>query len=101
MSKKTNEQALDLLVDLIDPVIEVLTDETYLAQIKEGVNALKALGDAIKAHREAVIRALALLEGVPVEEYTLDLGKLALDLVKLAGSPAMKAVLEERKRQEN
>lgn len=70
LSQYKNEDALDLIMDIMDPVAEILGDANFakLAQ-DESANKMTLAKEAIKNHKKAVIQILATLNGVPVEEY--------------------------------
>lgn len=83
LSEYRDEDALDLLADIIDPVTEILADKevvnTFLKKTK-----LQGISLAIKKHKKAVIRCLAILNGVSVEEYhcnIITLPKTILEII--------------------
>lgn len=62
-----NEEALDRLADLIEPLTNILTDsEVKKAYEKSKLHAVKA---ALKVRSNDVINALAIYDGIPVEEF--------------------------------
>ena len=52
-------------------------------------NRLKAIGMAIRNHKESVITILALLDGVPVEEYKFNALTLPLKILQLLNDPEL------------
>lgn len=83
LSEYRDEDALDLLADIIDPATEILADKevvnTFLKKTK-----LQGISLAIKKHKKAVIRCLAILNGVSVEEYhcnIITLPKTILEII--------------------
>jgi len=75
-----NYDKLDMLVDLIDPMTEIITDPEALLLWKAGKRA-EALKRMIGAHKAAVVRALAIIEGEDPERYQIDGGVLLLKLI--------------------
>lgn len=63
-----NEEALDLLADIIEPAAEIFSDKRIEEAWKEDKRT-KAVSIAIKNHKKSTLAILAALEGVPVEEY--------------------------------
>ena len=63
-----NEEALDLLVDIIDPVSKMMTDQAFIAKLK-GANKMEAVKIILKDHKSEIIEILAKLNGQKVEEY--------------------------------
>lgn len=68
LSELKDDEALDLWADLIDPLSEIVTDkEVVNAFVK--VNRLEGVKICIKKHKDALVKCLAAIEGVPYEEY--------------------------------
>lgn len=63
-----NEEALDLLVEIIDPVSKMMTDQAFIAKLK-GANKMEAVKIILKDHKSEIIEILAKLNGQKVEEY--------------------------------
>ena len=77
-------EALDLLVDLIEPATVIMADPEAKAQFEK--SPLKFVKFAVKQHRDEVMEILAILSGESVEEFSrhvnlLTVPKLLLDLV--------------------
>ena len=86
LSEYKDEQALDMLADLIDPVVVIFGDEEVANYMRSGVK-LKAVQLAIKKHKEEVITMLAILEGVPRDEYHCNLLTLPKMLLNILNDP--------------
>lgn len=68
ISEYRDEEALDLLADIMEPAVAILADpDVRLAFEHEHI--IKAVRVAIKGHKRSVMEILARMEGVPVEEY--------------------------------
>lgn len=80
-----NDESLDLFADLLEPVAEILADE----EVKTAFNEKKIRGVkvAIKNHKAAIIEILALIDGVPVEDYKVNVLTLPLKVVELLNRP--------------
>lgn len=87
MAERTNEEAIELFADLLEPVGAVLSDKDLRESVKKKESRLKSAAIAIRNHKTEVIQILALLEGVPVEEYRVNLLALPLKLVHLLNKP--------------
>lgn len=92
LSEVKGEKALDMLADLIEPITEIADDKEIVKimasrkKTKESTKIVlgRAVSTAIKKHKKAVIKILATLDDVPVEEYDcniLSLPKKLLDIV--------------------
>lgn len=65
----TNEQQLERFADLMGPVAEIFTDEELRNSWGENSKVYEIASAAIKRHKQAVIQILAIMDGVPVDEY--------------------------------
>lgn len=76
-----NEDALELLADILDPAVEIFTDK----EISKAWNKsrVKAVSIAIKKHKKSVIEILARLEGVPVNEYKCNIFTLPTTILSI------------------
>ena len=82
LSDYKNEDALDLLADIIDPVSEIMTDKELQKAVK-GQNKLGVVKAIIKSHKTEILQILATLDGVPVEEYECNVFTLPVRIMEL------------------
>lgn len=68
LSEYRDGDALDLLADIMEPAAEIMIDDEVRKAFDEDTK-LHAASVAIKLHKDAVLKILATLDGVPVEEY--------------------------------
>ena len=87
LSEYQGEAALDLLADLIEPAGEIMSDKEIGEVFKE--NRFKAIGQAIKKHKKAVMQILATMDGVPVDEYKCNVFSLPVKILELLNDPEM------------
>ncbi len=76
-----NEDALELLADILDPAVEIFTDTEISRAWNE--SRVKAVRVAIKKHKKSVIEILARLEGVPVKEYKCNIFTLPATILSV------------------
>lgn len=88
LSEYKDEEALDMLADLIDPVVNIFGDKEVANYYRSGV-MLKAVQVSIKKHKNDVINMLAILEGVPREEYHCNLLTLPKILLNIFNDPEL------------
>lgn len=72
LSEYKDEEALDLLADLLDPISVIAGDEEFRKAIG-GNKRLAAVRIALKKYKPQVMEILAACEGIPVEEYHCNL----------------------------
>lgn len=95
LSEYKDEEALDMLADLIDPVINIFGDKEVADWYKAGV-IIKSVQVAIKNHKDDVINMLAVLEGVPKEDYHCNLLTLPKMLVNIWNDPELRDFFESQ-----
>ena len=87
LSEYHGEAALDILADLIEPVGEIMSDKEIGEVFKK--NRFKAIGLAIKNHKKAVMQIMAVLDGVPVDEYKCNVFTLPAKILELLNDPEL------------
>ena len=75
-----NEDAIELISDLIEPISEISTDKELVKLLKKG-DKIKAIQQGLKNHKSSIIQILAILNGVPVEEYSCNPITITKDLL--------------------
>ena len=85
LSEYQGEAALDILADLIEPAGEIMTDKEIGEVFKK--NRFRAIGLAIKNHKNAVMKIMATIDGVPVEEYKCNVFTLPVKILELLNDP--------------
>lgn len=71
------EAALDLLADIIEPAVEIATDDEVREALKNGDKA-KAIAAGIRGHKKALLAIMAKIEGESAEEYAESVNILTL-----------------------
>ena len=87
LSEYLGEAALDILAELIEPAGEIMSDKEIGEVFKK--NRFKAIGLAIKNHKKAVMQIMAVLDGVPVDEYKCNVFSLPVKILELLNDPEM------------
>lgn len=82
LSEYRDEEALDLLADLLEPISALSADEDFRAAFSSG-KRMKAAKIALKNHKPEVMQILAACEGVPVEEYHCNILSVPLRFMEL------------------
>lgn len=88
ISEIKGERALDVLSELIEPVAEIMADNE-IKEAYESKNAAKAISVAIKRHKKAIITVMAAVDGVPADNYEVNLFTLPFKLLELLNDPAI------------
>jgi len=91
LSAYRDEEALDLLADLLEPAAMIMADPDVADALKSG-NRMKAIKKAVKAHKPQVMEVLAIMEGVPVEEYHCNVLTVPMRLLEILNDDDLIAV---------
>ena len=83
LSDYKDDEALDLLVELIDPAAEIFSDVQIANILRNKQPAIKAVKLAIKNHKKAVMKILATLDGVDVKDYHCNVLTLPVALLNI------------------
>lgn len=85
LSDYKNEEALDLLADILEPVAHIFADKEFVEKIQG--NKMSAIQHVMRNHKTDVLSILASLEGVPVEEYKCTVLTLPITLLNILNDP--------------
>jgi hypothetical protein len=85
LSEYKNEAALDLLVEIMEPAAELMSDKDAVALLysKKPGDRMKGVTQMIKEHKGAVMHILAALDGVPVDQYECSFFTLPTRLIEI------------------
>ena len=99
LSEVKGEKALDMLADLIEPIMEIIEDKEVSKILesrhdKDKADSTKiilgrAVSAAIKNHKKAVITILATLDDIPVDQYECNLLSLPKKMMDIINDPAI------------
>lgn len=89
LSEIKGEKAIEVFADLLEPVGNILTDEEVLKSIRNSEPKILIIQKMLKTHSKDVINAMAIIEGVPVEEYEVDFLTLPSKLIEFFNDEAV------------
>ena len=84
-----NEEALDLLADILEPVSRIFADEN-LAQLYKSGQIFKLVQSILKNHPKDIVEVLARMDGVPVEEYNGTIVTMTASLLTILNDEELK-----------
>ena len=82
LSDFSDGDALDLLAEITEPAVSIFSDPNFLSALK-GDNKISAVRIAISDHKHAVMKILAAMEGVPLEQYHCNFFTLPIRLIEI------------------
>lgn len=81
LSEYRDEEALDLLADLLEPAETIFSDKDV--QSANSKSMWKAVKVAIKKHKKEVMEIMATLDGVPVEDLHINVLSLPIKVMEV------------------
>lgn len=90
LTEYQNEEALDLLAELLEPASNIFGDKAVSNAWANG-NKAKAISIAIKNHKKDVMAIMATLEGIPAKDYKCNVLTLPTDILILMNDPELVA----------
>ena len=88
LSDYKGEEALDLIVELLDPITKIMSDK-QIADAYQKVSKLEAIKIAIKNHKTEVIEILAILDGEDPKEYEVNIFTLPVKILEILNDPEL------------
>lgn len=82
LSDYRDEEALELLADLLEPFAALFQDKEFRREFEKN-NMIRAAALAVKRHKPEIMAILARMEGVDVKEYHCSIATLPLRLIEL------------------
>ena len=89
LSEYKNEQAIELLADIIEPLGEILSDAELKNAFKAKVKLTKFAKIILKKHKSEVVEILAALDGKEVEDYECDIVSVPMKLLEILNDPML------------
>lgn len=83
LSEYENEDAIDLLADLLEPTATIFSDKELASAVRSKCNRITAVKIALKNNKKSVIEILARLDNIPVEEYSCNVGTILYKLLEI------------------
>lgn len=83
-----NEQAIEALADMFDPIVEIASDEAIKSAARSN-NRMLMVKLILKNHARAIFELMAISEGVPVDEYECNMLTLPAGLMELFNNPEL------------
>ena len=85
-SEIKNEQAIEALADMFDPIIEIASDDKIKSAARTD-NKILVVKLMLKNHSRAIFEIMAALDGTPVDDYECNIITLPTKLLELFSRP--------------
>lgn len=87
LSDYKGEAALDLLADLMEPVVEIIGDDKFKDMVRGGEDKLKIAKHLLKGHKRSILTVMALVDGQDPNTYEPNVLSIPLKLMELINDP--------------
>ena len=84
LSELEDEKAIQTVGELVEPLTAICMDEKFQKFYKAKPTTLETVSYMCKNHAKQVMACLAIIDGVPVEEYHCNILTLPMKLLELA-----------------
>lgn len=83
LSNYTNEEAIDLLADIIEPTSKIFGDKNVAAAVQRKATKLEIVKIALKNHKKEIVEILARLSGQAVADYKCNIITITTDILEI------------------
>lgn len=95
LSEYKDDEALDLLAELLEPAALIMADK-QIAELMKADKKMPAIKAAIKNHKRQVMEILAAMDGVPVDKYHCNIFTLPARLLDILNDEGLQALFTSR-----
>lgn len=88
----TGEAAIDLLADIMEPMVEIVSDEEIRKAAEKGTNNLRLVQMILKKKKKEVLKIMALIDQEDPETYAPNIFVLPKRLLELLSLPEMRSL---------
>lgn len=100
LSEIKGEKAIEVFADLLEPVGTILSDEEIAGLIRSEAPRLEIVQKMLKKHAKSVVKMLAIIDDVPVEDYEVNFVTLPSKLIELFNDEAVTQVFQSQSQNE-
>lgn len=90
-----NEEAIEVLADIIDPSVEIFSDEEVAQAFRNG-DTMGGVKKILKSHAKAILEILARLDGFDPAEYECNFVTLPVRLLEFFNDPDMQILFQSQ-----
>lgn len=84
LAEYKNEDAINLLADLLDPIGELFTDKAVVAVFKnKEASQIEQIQTMLRSNPKAIIKMFAILDSKPVEEVSYSIPEMIAKLYEI------------------
>lgn len=88
LSEYKDEEAIELLADIMEPTAAIFADDEVVKEYRGG-NTMAAIQKALKKHAKKIMQIMATIEGVPLSEYHCNVLALPKTILEIISDPEL------------
>jgi len=92
LSDFENEDALDLLADIIEPASEIMTDQKIVSIFRSGKPVIFAVAEILRNHKKSAIEIVAAMHRQSPDKVRFNAITLASDVLEIMNDPQLQQV---------
>ena len=92
LSDFENEEALDLLADIIEPASEIMSDQKVVGILRSGKPTMFAVAEILKSHKKSTIEIIAAIHRKKPEEVKFNVITVTRDILDILNDPQVQQV---------
>ena len=97
LSEYRDGEAIDLMADMLGPLVSMTKNKEFMEKVNDKeLTKLEKAQFALRACKHEVIMILAILNGVPYEEYHCSIASILIDLTVLLSDEDFVAFFESQ-----
>ena len=96
LSEIKGEDALDVLADVLDPIMEISADEKFVAMCRGNGKKSEIVKHLLKTHKREVLEVMAILDGEDPQTYAPPIVKLPVMLLELFNDPDLISLFQSQ-----
>lgn len=90
-----NEQAIEALADMFEPIVEIASDDAIKSAARSD-NKILMVKLILKNHAKSIFEIMAISEGVPAEDYECNMLTLPAKLMELFNRPEFSVLFQSQ-----
>lgn len=96
LSQFEDEQALEILERIIDPISVIMTDVEFVSLVRQHKPKILLAKEVVKNHKKEMIELISALNGETPETYHFTLISLIKDAMELMDDPELNEVFQSQ-----
>ena len=89
LSEYKNEDAIDLLADILEPTAKILSDKELADSVRKGASKITSIKIAMKNNKSSIVEILSRINGKSPDDYECNVITIMKDLLDILNDEAL------------